>query len=60
MRSDPRAALLELILQGRDREEAGLKSLPAPKKNNGHGEISEAVVTEIVEEDEDNGDGEAA
>jgi hypothetical protein len=38
----------------------GLKALPAPKSN-GHGEIIDAVVTKVVEDDEeDNGDGEAA
>jgi hypothetical protein len=60
-RADPRVALLEMILQMRDRDELGQQALPAPKKGNGHGEIIEAVVVKVVEEDdEDNGDGEAA
>ena len=61
MRGDPRVALLEMILQMRDRDEIGLQALPASKSNgNGRGEIIEAVVAKVVEEDEDNGDGEAA
>jgi hypothetical protein len=60
MRGDPRVALLEMILQMRDRDEIGLQALPAPK-GNGRGEIIEAVVAKVVEEDDDdNGDGEAA
>jgi hypothetical protein len=58
-RADPRVALLEMILQMRDRDEIGLQALPAPKSN-GRGEIIEAVVAKVVEEDDDNGDGEAA
>jgi hypothetical protein len=59
MRGDPRVALLEMILQMRDRDEIGRQALPAPK-GNGRGEIIEAVVAKVVEEDDDNGDGEAA
>ena len=60
LRGDPRVALLEMILQMRDRDEIGQSALPAPK-GNGHGEIIEAVVAKVIEEDdEDNGDGEAA
>jgi hypothetical protein len=61
LRGDPRVALLEMILQMRDRDEIGQQqALPAPK-GNGHGEIIDAVVAKVVEEDdEDNGDGEAA
>jgi hypothetical protein len=58
-RADPRVALLEMILQMRDRDELGQHALPAPKSN-GRGEIIEAVVAKVVEEDDDNGDGEAA
>ena len=58
-RADPRVALLEMILQMRDRDELGQQALPAPKSN-GRGEIIEAVVAKVVEEDDDNGDGEAA
>jgi hypothetical protein len=57
LRGDPRVALLEMILQMRDRDEIGQQALPAPKSN-GRGEIIEAV-TNVVENDEDNGDGEA-
>jgi hypothetical protein len=60
-RADPRVALLELLLQMRERDDIGRKALPAP--GNGRGEIIDAVVAEVVEEDEDeedNGDGEAA
>jgi hypothetical protein len=56
-RADPRVALLEMILQMRDRD--GQKALPAPK-GNGHDEVIEAVVNVVEEEEEDNGDGEAA
>jgi hypothetical protein len=59
LRGDPRVALLEMILQMRDRDEISQSALPAPKSN-GRGEIIEAVVAKVVEEDEDNGDGEAA
>jgi hypothetical protein len=56
-RADPREALLEMILQMRERTEVGVKGLP---KGNGHDEIIDAVVTKAVEDDEeDNGDGEA-
>ena len=48
-----------MILQMRDRDELGQHALPAPKSN-GRGEIIEAVVAKVVEEDDDNGDGEAA
>ena len=58
-RADPRVALLEMILQMRDRDQLGQQALPAPKSN-GRGEIIEAVVAKVVEEDDDNGDGEAA
>ena len=58
-RADPRVALLEMILQMRDRDELGQQALPAPK-GNGHGEIIEAVVAKAVEEADDNGAGEAA
>jgi hypothetical protein len=58
-RGDPRVALLEMILQMRDRDEIGRQALPAPK-GNGRGEIIEAVVAKVVEEEDDNGDGEAA
>jgi hypothetical protein len=58
-RADPRVALLEMILQMRDRDEIGQQALPAPK-GNGHGEIIEAVVAKVVEDEDDNGDGEAA
>jgi hypothetical protein len=58
-RADPRVALLEIILQMRDRGEVGLQALPA-SKSNGRGEVIEAVVAKVVEEDDDNGDGEAA
>ena len=59
LRGDPRVALLEMILQMRDRDEIGQSALPAPK-GNGHGEIIDAVVAKVVEEGDDNGDGEAA
>jgi hypothetical protein len=60
LRGDPRVALLEMILQMRDRDEIGQQqALPAPK-GNGHGEIIEAVVAKVVEDEDDNGDGEAA
>ncbi len=59
LRGDPRVALLEMILQMRDRDALGQHALPAPKSN-GRGEIIEAVVAKVVEEDDDNGDGEAA
>jgi len=64
-RADPRVALLEMILQMRDRDELGQQRtithsvIPAPNSN-GHGDIIEAVAMKVVEEeDEDNGDGEA-
>jgi hypothetical protein len=56
-RADPRVALLELLMQMRERDDIGRKALPAP--GNGRGEIIDAVVAEVVEDD-DNGDGEAA
>jgi hypothetical protein len=59
LRGDPRVALLEMILQMRDRDEIGQRALPAPNSN-GRGEIIDAVVAKVVEEDDDNGDGEAA
>jgi hypothetical protein len=64
MRVDPRIALLEMILQMRDRDELGRNdtithNVISGPKGNGHGDIIEAVVVQAVEED-DNGDGEAA
>jgi hypothetical protein len=59
LRGDPRVALLEMILQMRDRDEIGQAALPAPK-GNGHGDIIEGVVAQVIEEEDDNGDGEAA
>jgi hypothetical protein len=57
IRGDPRVALLNLILEMRARDPGRQRALPAPK-GNGHGEIIDAVVEQVVEEDEDNGDGE--
>jgi hypothetical protein len=56
LRADPRVALLEMILQMRDRDEVELKALPVP---NGNGQIIDAVVEQVLEED-DSADGEAA
>ena len=62
-RADPRIALLEMILQMRDRDELGRNdtithNVISGPKGNGHGDIIEAVVVQAVEDDdEDNGDG---